>query len=75
MTDRIKIRELTDRQLLEFHLTNQIVIMQKLERIYNHLKEQNPDSNAIKVFRHYEEIYDELFSCMDYVQMGVESQK
>jgi hypothetical protein len=75
MKQRIKIKELSDRQLLEFHLTNQIVIIQKLERIYNHLKEKDPESKALIEWRNYHEIYDDLFSRMDDVWTQVEYEK
>lgn len=71
MEDTIKIKDLNDRELLEFVFTNQIVMQQKIERIYNHLKQESPKSQALIGWRHYDEIFDDLLRKKDDVERQV----
>ena len=60
MSNRIQLKDVSDRELLELILTNQIVMQSQVERMFEFFRAQEPGSEALNSFRHYHEIYDDF---------------
>ena len=54
------IYKMTDRELLEFVFASQTILMGKVNRIEEHLKEAEPEKYRSRDLRHHSEVYEDL---------------